>query len=111
MLVKKVNIPNVGVKCRIPLSKGMFAIVDPGRFDELNRYYWRAVKSSNNYYAIRREIRNGQIITIRMHRIVAQTPEGQECHHENHNTLDNRLKNLTNMLPEQHRYIHGWREF
>lgn len=109
MLVKKVNNPEVGAGCRIPLSKGMFAIVDPDLFDDLNRYYWRAVKSNSCYYAIRREIRNGQLITIRMHRVVAQTPDGQECHHENRNSLDNRRAKLTNMSPEQHRYIHGWR--
>jgi len=95
--------------CKIPISRGRFAIVDNEDFQVMKKYYWRAVKSHSNFYAVRRIVREGRTITQRMHRIIAKTPPDQQCHHENHNTLDNRRENLSNMTEQEHSYIHGWR--
>jgi len=82
---------------RIPLTKGKFAIVDPDDYYRLSEYKWFVSGGiSNNFYAVRRgPNRNGLRRTvIRMHREVANTPDGMVCDHINGNSLDNRKANL-----------------
>lgn len=45
-------------------------------------------------YAVWRGSIDGKKQTIRMHRLIARTPEGMVTDHINHNTLDNRRSNL-----------------
>jgi len=56
-----------GVKA-IPLTQGMFAIVDEEDYNRLNHFKWYAYKSGNTYYA-RRNIRTGtkKQTVIQMH--------------------------------------------
>ena len=107
ILTKYQQQPTTDSFALIPLSKGLCAIVDPELFDELSRYHWRAVLSGSRFYAIRREFRDGKVHTIRMHRQVAGTMPGYECHHINGNTLDCRRGNLLNLLPDEHHAITG----
>lgn len=86
----------------IPLTKGMFAIVDNDRVSALRKFSWRAVKAHSKYYAKTTIRKHGKDITICMHRFIAQTPFGLICHHENGNSLDNRKVNLTNMEKRAH---------
>jgi len=82
---------------RIPLSRGKFAIVDPDDYYRLSEYNWfLSAGIRNNSYAVRRSPnRNGKRgKVIRMHREVANTPDGVVCDHINGNSLDNRKANL-----------------
>lgn len=93
------------------LTRGLFAIVDVHRFAEVNKYRWKAVRSSHNIYAARKVIRNGIEKQIFLHRVIAKTPPGCECHHDNRYTLDCRESNLVNKTPSAHRAEHTqtWR--
>jgi hypothetical protein len=74
----------------IPLSRGLFAIVDADDYERLSRYKWHACGKGDNCYAQRRE--NGK--TIKMHHEIIDVPAGFVCDHKNHNRLDNRKCNL-----------------
>lgn len=90
----------------IPLTHGKFALVDPDLHRYLNRFYWRAVKSKHNWYAVRRITVGKKTITIKMHREIAKTPEDMHCHHRHGNSLDNRRAELQNMYPLEHKVHH-----
>lgn len=90
----------------IPLSGGMCAIVDTVLFNDLNNYYWRAVKSKYCWYAVRRHRIAGKDYSIKMHRLIAETPPFLQCHHKNLNSLDNRKCNLQNMSWSAHANLH-----
>ena len=82
---------------RIPLSRGKYAIVDPDDYYKLSEHKWSVSTGPyNNFYAVRKEPnRNGKKgKTIRMHRLVANTPDGLLCDHINGDSLDNRKANL-----------------
>ncbi len=85
------------------MSRGQFAIVDPADFYWLSEYNWFVSAGINNkFYAVRwGPKRNGKRPKpIRMHREVANTPDGLVCDHINGRTLDNRkanLRSVTNM--------------
>lgn len=76
---------------RIPLSgkrgSGKFAKVDTEDVEIVAKYRWHLNDSG---YAVNRS--NG--ITVRMHRLINNTPDGLFTDHKNHNTLDNRKSNL-----------------
>ncbi len=109
MLVKRNHSHHLKAFAKIELNKGRFAIVDFEDAGYVRQWKWRAFKSHYKYYAARRVMKDGRLVTIKLHRLLARTPPGMVCHHENRNTLDNRKSNLTNMFPEQHYYEHGWR--
>lgn len=90
----------------IPLSRGLFAIVDVHRYDELNRYRWRATRSGHCFYATRKVRKDGHEKIIYMHRVIMKTPGDQECHHMNFYTMDCREENLENLCPLAHATIH-----
>ena len=81
---------------RIPLTKGKFAIVDPGDYERLSKYKWHALQYRDTCYAVRigrkSEARCGK--NIWMHRAVLGLADGMMCDHINHNGLDNRRANL-----------------
>lgn len=85
----------------IPLTQGQEAIVDDWWYDYLMQWKWYARwdKHTLGYYANRCDITGGIRKNISMHRVVAKTPDGMDCDHIHHNTLDNReseLRNVTN---------------
>jgi len=83
----------------IKLTQGKFAIVDNTNFEWLNQWKWCAQKGISTWYAIRRD-KKGK--TIRMHRIILNTPEGMDTDHINSNGLDNRICNLRICSRSQH---------
>ncbi len=91
---------------KIQLTHGKSAIVDADRYNELNQYTWRAVKSDYHWYAIRRFTIGGRTRTIKMHRQIANTPLDMVCHHKNGYSLDNRIDNLQNLYPLAHKMHH-----
>lgn len=79
---------------QIPLTRGRYALVDDGDYEELNRHKWHASWNPTNrsYYAKRRVGR----VMVRMHREICELKPGdrKEVDHINHDTLDNRRSNL-----------------
>jgi hypothetical protein len=77
-------------ECRIPLSNGMFARVDPQDFEELSRYKWYATGKSPHISAARRE--KGR--TIYMHRQIMKARRGQFVDHKDGDELNDHRDNL-----------------
>lgn len=71
---------------KIPLTRGMFALVDDEDYEFLSQWKWFC--DSNNYAA------RGCKERILMHRLINKTPEGLDTDHINGNRLDNRRSNL-----------------
>ena len=80
---------------RIPLSQGLYAIVDDDMYDYLNQWKWYAGKERHGKYrAMRKEKVDGKWRTIYMHRVVCPAPSHMVIDHINGNSLDNRRANL-----------------
>jgi hypothetical protein len=89
---------------KIPLSQGQFALVDDEDFERVNAFKWyaRCDPKDGLLYATR-SVRKPKATTVSMARFIMQTPEGMVCDHVNHNTLDNRKRNLRNCTLSQNR--------
>ena len=84
---------------RIPLTQGLFAIVDDDMFEYLNQWKWKAQKAHTTYYAVRGEhighgVKNRVYKKIYMHRQILNANHEQLTDHRNRNGLDNRRSNL-----------------
>jgi hypothetical protein len=88
--------------CRIPLTQGLFALVDPEDFEELSKYRWYAARNRRCVYACRRE--KGKVVL--MHRQIMKTPPGMDVDHINLQGLDNRKRNMRNCTRAQNGYNH-----
>lgn len=75
---------------KIKLTKGYEAIVDDEDYEYLNQWKWHYSCG----YAVRERHYKAKPKTMRMHRVVNNTPEGMITDHINRNTLDNRRCNL-----------------
>lgn len=86
------NEPAESLSRKIALTQGKFAIVDAVDYELLNQWKWYFC----NGYAARRAKKGERIKTalVKMHRIIARTPQGRETDHINGNKLDNRRSNL-----------------
>lgn len=87
----------------ILLTKGQVAIVDDKNYEWLMQWKWFSEWSESNksYYAVRMQGKGTDRKVIRMNRVIAGTPDGLDCDHINHNTLDNQEKNLRNITRSQ----------
>jgi hypothetical protein len=85
-----------GDYCKIPLTKGRFARVDPEDYIWLAQFRWHSKTSKDATYAVRTIQVKGRAKRIYMHRLLTNTPEGLVCDHMNHDGLDNRKGNLRN---------------
>lgn len=80
----------------IPLSRGLFAMVDDVDYAVLSMFKWHAVKNGHtqNFYAVRRAD-DGSEKKVKMHRqILGVCGLKVLVDHKNHNSLDNRRDNL-----------------
>lgn len=91
---------------KVPLGDGLYATIDNDDSDLIKNYTWKSGLFKCSYYANCRTRINGRWRTLRMHRLIAGTPPRKVCHHLNHNSLDNRRKNLVNMTPQEHMAEH-----
>lgn len=80
----------------IPLTQGLFTIVDDTVYDFLMQWKWCAHKHKNSYYAVRGVRIEGKDHLILMHREIMDTPDDMKCDHKNHFGLDNQGRNLRN---------------
>lgn len=111
MLQVKLEKPTKYNSIPVDIGHGLTAIVSQDLPDDFFDYVWVAVKWNFRWYAYSWKKKDGSRSRIAMHRLIAQTPPGEICHHLNKNSLDNRKANLLNMTPRAHRQLHGIRRF
>jgi hypothetical protein len=82
----------------IKLTQGMVALVDDSDFEWLYQWKWHYHKGpqARTGYAQRVEIRNGKRYIIYMHRLIMNTPPGQEVDHKDRNGCHNWRENMRN---------------
>lgn len=102
------NFPETPFK-RITLGTDQVILVDPDLYDELTNYHWFLKRSFCRAYVVRTTHIGGKKVFLRMHRIVANTPDDMVCHHINGSSLDNRRANLLNMTWYEHTKLHSYR--
>jgi hypothetical protein len=93
----------------IALTKGQFALVDEGDFEELSRFNWYAswAKSTQSYYAVRRTGTESGRHFEYMHRYILGLGWRESGDHINRNTLDNRRVNLRPCTNQQNIFNQG----
>ena len=81
---------------RIPLSRGLYAIVDPDDYRRISQYRWYPAKARNTVYAYRFDewVKGRKRKSHAMHRQIMHIPDGMVCDHINGSGIDNRKKNL-----------------
>ena len=80
---------------RIPLSRGLSAIVDKEDFDRFKNYKWSVAQNGGTFYAVRGEyIGNGKSRSIYLHRQILDAPKDRIVDHKDGNGLNNRRINL-----------------
>ena len=77
----------------IPLTRGLFALVDAADAEHISRWNWIARPMSHGIYAYRGTKKNGVNKCMSMHRELTQALTPQ-VDHKNHNTLHNFRANL-----------------
>jgi len=111
MLQVKLEKPGPHNSHLVALSQGKSAIVDLDVTSAVWQYRWRAIRWHYRWYAYATKRLDGTCCRVAMHRLIAQTPPGQVCHHYNRNSLDNRLANLLNLTNRHHKELHKIRKF
>jgi len=80
----------------IPLTRGLYAVVDGADYERLNKWKWCALRGKNTFYAVRKVKRGKKWAALFMHRTLLDLGFGNKLQgdHRNHNGLDNRKSNL-----------------
>lgn len=82
---------------------GINVLLDDWDWLRLCKYKWRVKKDGKGQRYIARTYQKKNVhYTVYMHREIAKTPEGMECHHKNGNAFDNRIENLENLTKQEH---------
>ena len=77
----------------IELTRDQVALVDDEDYPVLIKASWYALPRHNHWYAATSNS-NGGPVTVYMHRVIMDAPDGMQVDHINHNGLDNRRRNL-----------------
>jgi len=75
---------------RIPLGRGLFAVVDAEGYEWLSKYKWHANRRGRKVYAI--GAKKGRVVS--MHRLIMRPRKGYVVDHIDGNGLNNRRCNL-----------------
>jgi hypothetical protein len=92
-------------------AAGIPYVIDRSALALVANYKWHARKSRSGYYLWRTKTVKGKTRYISMHRWLLHAEKGQEVHHRNGRTLDNRLDNLMLMTPAEHNQLHKIKYF
>jgi len=90
-----------GDYCKIHLTQGRFAKVEPEDYIWLSQFRWHCKAGKNAIYAVRTITEAGCSKRIFMHRLIMNTPPHLVCDHINHDGLDNRRARLRNCTISQ----------
>lgn len=99
-----------GPYCKIPLTRGRFAKVDPEDFIWLSQFRWYCNNRPHTSYAISNAGEGKERKKILMHREIMMTPRELVCDHINRNGLDNRKSNLRNCTARENHLNVGARK-
>ena len=95
---------------KIKLTQGLYAIIDPEDYEQLNIHKWYAVRAGQTFYAVRsiyierpraNSTKRKMRTTVKMHRQIMRPDKDLVVDHINHNGLDNRRKNLRCVTTEE----------
>lgn len=88
---------------KIPLTKGLFALVDDSDFEWLSQWKWQARRDTNTFYADRTDRSNPlKRKTVSMHRAIMRVDDpSMNVDHIDHNGLNNTRENLRICTPAQ----------
>jgi len=92
-----------GLPRLIPVTRGMFAIVDADDYYQLVKYKWHINSNKYTPYASRRSGAK----TLKMHRVIMAAPDHLVVDHIDHNGLNNCKSNLRLCTPAQNRHNCG----
>ncbi|MHC4461417.1 MAG: AP2 domain-containing protein [Planctomycetota bacterium] len=92
---------HLGDYCKIPLTQGRFAKVDPSDYIWISQFRWHCKINKTTIYAVRTVTVAGKSKRISMHRMIMNTPPHLVCDHINHDGLDNRRAYLRNCTIKQ----------
>lgn len=76
---------------RVPLTRGMFALIDASDIPAVSNRSWRALHGKNTWYAVAGGTRKG---SLSIHRCLMNPPKGVHVDHINGDGLDCRRQNL-----------------
>jgi AP2 domain len=82
---------------KIPLTQGMSALVDDEDYEELMKHKWQAAwdPRKKSFYATRSTTVKRMRVGFVMHRVILKVTDPRiKVDHRNHDTLDNRRRNL-----------------
>lgn len=93
--------------CWIPLSKGIFALVDADVAERVNQKFWTAIvnKKSKTCYALFRDQASKK--TVFLHNWLVKVPKGMVIDHINGDGLDCRRSNMRICLPAENKRNNG----
>lgn len=90
-------------ECKITLTKGLVATVDPEDYEWLRGFRWHATTSRGKTYAATTV--NGK--SVSMHRMIMNPPPGMQVDHKSKDRLNNRRDNLRLATARQNRHNTG----
>ena len=96
----------IDIMKKIPLTRGLFALVDDCDYESISQYKWYALNSQWGFRAARSCHIDGKKRCVLMGRQILGLVHGDrlQADHANHNTLDDRRCNLRTCTNQQNSY-------